>query len=104
MFLLAGHRPRHDRRDRPARSLCQKLLTYASPLLLYAEEIDTSSGEHLWNFPQAFTDLALIEAVSRLIEAERHRRGVPGAVVARRQIARFDRDPIAAHAGEEGYV
>jgi alpha,alpha-trehalase len=54
-----------------ARNLCQKLLTFASPLLLYAEEIDTKSGEHLGNFPQAFTHLALIEAVSRLIEAER---------------------------------
>ncbi len=54
-----------------ARNLCQKLLTYASPLLLYAEEIDTKSGEHLGNFPQAFTHLALIEAVSRLIEAEK---------------------------------
>ena len=54
-----------------ARNLCQKLLTYAGPLLLYAEEIDTNSGEHLGNFPQAFTHLALIEAVSRLIEAEK---------------------------------
>ena len=54
-----------------ARNLCQKLLTFASPLLLYAEEIDTSSGEHLGNFPQAFTHLALIEAVSQLIDAEK---------------------------------
>jgi GH15 family glucan-1,4-alpha-glucosidase len=54
-----------------ARNLCQKLLTFAGPLLLYAEEIDTASGEHLGNFPQAFTHLALIEAVSQLIEAEK---------------------------------
>lgn len=54
-----------------ARKLCQKLLTFAGPLLLYAEEIDTTSGEHLGNFPQAFTHLALIEAVSQLIEAEK---------------------------------
>ncbi len=53
-----------------ARMLCTKLLNFASPLLLYAEEIDASTGEHLGNFPQAFTHLALIEAVSRLIEAE----------------------------------
>jgi GH15 family glucan-1,4-alpha-glucosidase len=53
-----------------SRNLCQKLLTFAGPLQLYAEEIDTSSGEHLGNFPQAFTHLALIEAVSQLIEAE----------------------------------
>ena len=53
-----------------ARMLCTKLLNFASPLLLYAEEIDASTGEHLGNFPQAFTHLALIEAVSHLIEAE----------------------------------
>jgi len=53
-----------------ARALCEKLLSFAGPLLLYAEEIDTSTGQHLGNFPQAFTHLALIEAVSQLIEAE----------------------------------
>jgi GH15 family glucan-1,4-alpha-glucosidase len=53
-----------------ARALCQKLLNLAGPLQLYAEEIEASSGEHLGNFPQAFTHLALIEAVSLLIEAE----------------------------------
>ncbi|MGP0031729.1 MAG: glycoside hydrolase family 15 protein [Acidimicrobiales bacterium] len=53
-----------------ARALCKKLLSFASPMQLYAEEIDAATGEHLGNFPQAFTHLALIEAVSRLIEAE----------------------------------
>jgi GH15 family glucan-1,4-alpha-glucosidase len=54
----------------PAHALCQKLLSFAGPLQLYAEEIDTTTGEHLGNFPQAFTHLALIEAVSTLIEME----------------------------------
>jgi GH15 family glucan-1,4-alpha-glucosidase len=45
-----------------ARKLCERLLAYASPLELYAEEIDTDSGRHLGNFPQAFTHLALINA------------------------------------------
>jgi alpha,alpha-trehalase len=53
-----------------ARALCQKLLNFAGPLQLYAEEIEASTGEHLGNFPQAFTHLALIDAVGRLIEAE----------------------------------
>ena len=55
-----------------ARSLCKKLLNFAGPLQLYAEEIDAETGEHLGNFPQAFTHLALIDAVGRLIEAESH--------------------------------
>jgi alpha,alpha-trehalase len=55
-----------------ARALCEKLLSFAGPLLLYAEEIDATTGQHLGNFPQAFTHLALIEAVSQLIEAERN--------------------------------
>jgi GH15 family glucan-1,4-alpha-glucosidase len=58
-----------------ARDLCEKLLSYASPLDLYAEEIDPKSGRHLGNFPQAFTHLALINAVLHVIQAEQH--GVP---------------------------
>jgi GH15 family glucan-1,4-alpha-glucosidase len=54
-----------------ARGLCEKLLSYASPLALYAEEIDPLTGRHLGNFPQAFTHLALINAVVHVINAER---------------------------------
>ncbi len=54
-----------------ARGLCEKLLSYASPLQLYAEEIDPITGRHLGNFPQAFTHLALINAVVHIISAER---------------------------------
>jgi alpha,alpha-trehalase len=53
-----------------ARDLCEKVLSHASPLLLYAEEIDARSGRHLGNFPQAFTHLALINAVMHVIEHE----------------------------------
>jgi GH15 family glucan-1,4-alpha-glucosidase len=65
-----------------ARQLCEKLLSYASPLQLYAEEIDPSTGRHLGNFPQAFTHLALINAVMHVIRAEQQVEGVelsPGA-------------------------
>ena len=58
-----------------ARALCEKLLSYAGQLQLYAEEIDPHSGRQLGNFPQAFTHLALINAVTALIKAER---SVPG--------------------------
>jgi len=53
-----------------ARDLCEKLLSYASPLGLYAEEIDPRTGRHLGNFPQAFTHLALINAVMHVIRSE----------------------------------
>jgi GH15 family glucan-1,4-alpha-glucosidase len=53
-----------------ARRLCQKLLSFAGPLGLYGEEIDPHSGRHLGNFPQAFTHLALINAVFHVIHAE----------------------------------
>ena len=53
-----------------ARHLCERLLGFASPLKLYAEEIDTRSGRHLGNFPQAFTHLALINAVMHVIATE----------------------------------
>jgi GH15 family glucan-1,4-alpha-glucosidase len=53
-----------------ARTLCEKLLSYASPLLLYAEEIEPHSGRHLGNFPQAFTHLALINAVMHIVSAD----------------------------------
>ncbi len=53
-----------------ARALCAKLLSLAGPLELYAEEIDPKTGRHLGNFPQAFTHLALINAVLHVIAAE----------------------------------
>jgi GH15 family glucan-1,4-alpha-glucosidase len=53
-----------------ARSLCEYLLAHGSPLDLYGEEIDPRTGRHLGNFPQAFTHLALINAVMRVIDAE----------------------------------
>ncbi|MET0815993.1 MAG: glycoside hydrolase family 15 protein [Solirubrobacteraceae bacterium] len=56
--------------NRRARELCEKMLSYASPLHLYAEEIDVHSGRHLGNFPQAFTHLALINAVMHVIHAD----------------------------------
>jgi GH15 family glucan-1,4-alpha-glucosidase len=54
-----------------ARDLMERLLSVASPLGLFAEEFDTSTGRHLGNFPQAFSHLALIEAAARIILAER---------------------------------
>ncbi|WP_244292639.1 glycoside hydrolase family 15 protein [[Micrococcus luteus] ATCC 49442] len=43
------------------KTLCERLLSRASPLGLYAEELDPVSGRHLGDFPQAVTHLALIK-------------------------------------------
>jgi GH15 family glucan-1,4-alpha-glucosidase len=56
-----------------ARKLCAKLLALAGGLDLYGEEIDAHTGQHLGNFPQAFTHLALINAVIHVIKLEGRR-------------------------------
>jgi GH15 family glucan-1,4-alpha-glucosidase len=57
--------------EQRALDMMERLLHEASPLGLYAEELDADTGRHLGNFPQAFSHLALIEAAARLILAER---------------------------------
>jgi GH15 family glucan-1,4-alpha-glucosidase len=51
-----------------ARFLFEKMLGYSNHLGLYAEELG-KSGEHLGNFPQAFTHLSLISAAYYLDQA-----------------------------------
>jgi GH15 family glucan-1,4-alpha-glucosidase len=53
-----------------ARARCEKVLCHASPLYLFGEQIDPRSARHLGNFPQAFTHLALINAVVHVIQAD----------------------------------
>jgi GH15 family glucan-1,4-alpha-glucosidase len=53
-----------------ASTLLERLLGHSSPLGLYAEELDAASGRHLGNYPQAFTHLALINAVMHVIAEE----------------------------------
>ena len=68
----SGWCPRWSRSARceRARSCASGCSRYASPLGLYAEELDPLTGRHLGNFPQAFTHLALINAVTHVIRAE----------------------------------
>jgi alpha,alpha-trehalase len=54
-----------------AREMCERLLSQAGTLWLYAEELDPRTGRHWGNFPQAFTHLALINAVSHVIADDR---------------------------------
>jgi alpha,alpha-trehalase len=53
-----------------ARKLCERVVTHGTPLGLFGEEIEALSGAQLGNFPQAFTHLALINAVSHVIADE----------------------------------
>jgi GH15 family glucan-1,4-alpha-glucosidase len=70
------------------RDLCERLLSHQSSLGLYAEEIDTRTGRHLGNFPQAFTHLALINAVMHVIRAEQTQERVLTPEPLRPQVAR----------------
>jgi GH15 family glucan-1,4-alpha-glucosidase len=58
-----------------AKELCERLLRAASDLGLYGEELDPRTGRHWGNFPQAFTHLALINAVMHVIHAQRSGKG-----------------------------
>ncbi|HEV3093572.1 MAG TPA: glycoside hydrolase family 15 protein [Solirubrobacteraceae bacterium] len=51
-----------------AARLCERLLGYSSELGLYGEELEAASGRHMGNYPQAFTHLALINAVTHVVE------------------------------------
>lgn len=61
-----------------ARRLCERLLSAAGALDLFAEELEASTNRHLGNFPQAFTHLALINAVSHVIGDESREVRTPG--------------------------
>ncbi|MEO8972699.1 MAG: glycoside hydrolase family 15 protein [Ktedonobacteraceae bacterium] len=53
-----------------ARSLFERLLTYAGRLGLFSEEIDSKRNIALGNYPQAFTHIALINSAMNLQKAE----------------------------------
>jgi alpha,alpha-trehalase len=57
----------HDR----AKQLCGRLLSLASDLGLYAEELDPLTSRHFGNFPQALTHLTLVNAVLHVITADK---------------------------------
>ncbi len=59
-------------RRRDALELFTTLLELATPLGLYAEEMDPASRAHLGNFPQALTHASLIQAALALRETPSH--------------------------------
>jgi alpha,alpha-trehalase len=67
--------------------MCERLLQYCGALGLYAEELDPRTGRHLGNFPQAFTHLALINAVSHVITDDQAAEDRDGTAVFTEMIA-----------------
>jgi GH15 family glucan-1,4-alpha-glucosidase len=61
----------HAGRLDEATALLEKLLALANDVGLYAEEVDSSTGEHLGNTPQAFTHMALVTSCAHLSAARR---------------------------------
>lgn len=53
-----------------ARSLFDRLVSYAGRLGLFSEEIDSKNNTALGNYPQAFTHIALINSANNLRKAE----------------------------------
>ncbi len=71
-----------------ARALTDRLLRMGGELGLYAEEIEPLSGQQLGNFPQAFTHLALINAVNHVIADELRADGEDGQTAVFTQMRR----------------
>jgi GH15 family glucan-1,4-alpha-glucosidase len=69
-FWLVQALARTGRRPE-ALQLFQTLREHASPLGLYAEELDPATGAHLGNYPQTLTHAALIQAALAIRDAAR---------------------------------
>ena len=57
-------------------ALFRKLLSRATPLGLYGEQIDPATGDHLGNFPQGFSHAAVM-TTALVLERLRPRRSAP---------------------------
>lgn len=67
-FWMVQALARSGRRSE-ARALFDELVTLASPVGLYAEEMDPVTHRHLGNYPQALTHAALVQAALALRDA-----------------------------------
>ena len=73
-FWLVGALARAGKIDE-AEEAFDQLCGMASPLGLYGEQIDPTTGAHIGNFPQAFTHAAFLQSVVALSEARGKRPG-----------------------------
>ena len=82
-FWLAEALAMSGQLDR-ARAVFERAIAFRSDVDLLSEEVDATTGELLGNFPQAFTHLALINAVTHVIRAQAESRAT-GFAPANRQ-------------------
>jgi GH15 family glucan-1,4-alpha-glucosidase len=61
--------------DRPgqAREVFERACSHVNDVGLLSEEIDSSNGEQLGNFPQAFSHIGLVNAAWSIQQAERRK-------------------------------
>ncbi|MDQ6623091.1 MAG: glycoside hydrolase family 15 protein [Verrucomicrobiota bacterium] len=71
-FWLINHLIREGELAR-AEEMLERIIALASPLGLFAEEIDPETGAFLGNFPQAFSQLGLIQSILTLHAAKTKR-------------------------------
>jgi hypothetical protein len=73
-YILVG-------RLREAEGLFRHVLSFQNDVGLFAEQLDSNTGEQLGNFPQGFTHIALINTAARLKLAAEGRKPVPHAIL-----------------------
>jgi alpha,alpha-trehalase len=56
-----------------ARATFQRAAAYANDVGLLAEEVDVGGAELIGNYPQAFSDIGLVNAAWAITQAEQHR-------------------------------
>jgi GH15 family glucan-1,4-alpha-glucosidase len=71
-FWLAQAQALAGRLDE-ARATFERAAAHANDVGLFAEEVDSATGELLGNFPQAFSHIGLVNAAWAIAEREQHR-------------------------------
>jgi GH15 family glucan-1,4-alpha-glucosidase len=98
-LILAG-------REEEAQRLFERMLSRATTLGLFAEEIDPVSGAHLGNFPQAFSHIGLINAAVSLAHVGQvgklHPRNIAAADKCRSGISSARRTRSAHRSASDG--
>jgi len=74
-----------------SRDILERAAGFASPLGLFSEQVGTTTGELLGNFPQAFSHLGLVTAAQALADAEHTQLTDPATTSSRPWVTPKDR-------------